>query len=35
MPIHKRVEDMLGEFFGIDTKLLSKEKDEMLAELRR
>jgi hypothetical protein len=35
MPIHKSIETLLAEFFGIDAKILSAEKEDMLEELRR
>ena len=34
MPINRRVEDVLAEFFGIDPDKLEAEKREMLRRLR-
>ena len=35
MPARERIEDLIGQFFGIDPKKLADEKDAMLAEIRR
>jgi hypothetical protein len=35
IPIRERTEDLIGQFYDIDPKKLSEEKDKMLAAIRR